>query len=318
MSMLTSIPVSDPKRFLMLQQRYQQELMGDQRLEEAAKVAARRQLLLENTKVDPAWALPQVKAMGRKLHRLTRRIRQPFGTAPPTDADEEDDPADDFAAGPVQAMVKRFLKPAPSAIKTTPANPPVRKPRVQHTPVVTPSPRRPPPPGTPVTGFELLDYETPAERRERLWDDFGILLSPVTTTPGSKQGASPQWALGTPPLVQRKLPSPPPGGFFPHGPQRVSTPPPGAPVFGGPKQIVAQPTFNYPAVAERAYEQEHALNTVKKQRKRKRIPTAVRERVHRLSHTPIARRTRKAVRKKAKEVAADKGTKYLKSWLKFK
>ena len=88
MSTLTSIPISDPKRFLALQQRYQQELMGDQRLDEAAKVAARRQLLLENNKVDPNWALPQVKAMSRKLDRLTRRIRQPFGAGTPTEVDE--------------------------------------------------------------------------------------------------------------------------------------------------------------------------------------------------------------------------------------
>ena len=87
--------------------------MGDQRLEEAAKVAARRQLLLENKQVHPNWALPQVKAMSRKLNRLTQRIRQPFGATPRTEDLDEEDTADDFAAGPVQAMVKRFLKPAP-------------------------------------------------------------------------------------------------------------------------------------------------------------------------------------------------------------
>ena len=121
-------PVSDPKRFLALQERYKHELMGDQRLEEASKVAARRQLLLENKQVDPNWALPQVKAMSRKLNRLTRRIRQPFGAIPPSEEDDEDDMADDFAAGPVQAMVKRFLKPTkpPTTIKKTPPNPPVR------------------------------------------------------------------------------------------------------------------------------------------------------------------------------------------------
>ena len=300
MSTLTSIPISNPKRFLALQEHYKQDLVGDQRLNEAAKLAARRQLLLENKKVDPYWAAPQVKAMGRKLDRLTKRIRQPYGTPGAIAEEEEEDPADDFAAGPVQAMVKRFLKPAPSAIKKTPANAPVRKPRVQHTPVVTPSPRRPPPPGTPVTGFELLDYgdykETPAERRERLWDEFGILLSPVTTTPGSNRGASPQWTLGTPPPVRRSpLQAPRPS-----------------------QRVLAEPTFNYPEVAERAYEQEHAPSTVKKRKKRKRVPTEVRQRLKRLSQTPIARRTRKAVRKKAKAVAADEGTKYLKSWLKFK
>lgn len=114
--------------------------MGDQRLEEASKVAARRQLLLENQHVDPAWKLPQIKALGRKLDRLTKRIRQPFGTALPSeDADvDAEDTADDFAAGPVQALVKKLMKPA--TIKKTPANKPVRRHR-QLTPVVTPSPR---------------------------------------------------------------------------------------------------------------------------------------------------------------------------------
>ena len=161
MSTLTSIPVSDPKRFLALQDKYKHELMNDQRLDEAAKVAARRQLLLENKHVNPCWALPQVKAVSRQLNRLTQRIRQPYGAAPLMDDVDEDDPADDFAAGPVQAMVKRFLKPVkpPATIKKTPPNPPVRRPRVQHTSVVTPSPRRPKPPATPLTGFELLDYD---------------------------------------------------------------------------------------------------------------------------------------------------------------
>ena len=119
MSTLTSIPVSNLKRFLALQDQYKHELMSDQRLDEAAKVAARRQLLLENKQVNPYWALPQVKAMSRQLNRLTKRIRQPYGATAPTEEAEEDDPADDFAAGPVQAMVKRFLKPSkpPTTIK---------------------------------------------------------------------------------------------------------------------------------------------------------------------------------------------------------
>ena len=126
MSNLTSIPVSNPKRFLALQDRYKHELMEDQRLDEATKVAACRQLLLENKHVNPDWALLQVKAMSRKLNRLTQRIRQPYGAAPPRDDVDEEDPADDFAACPVQAMVKRFLKPAkpPTTIKKTPANQP--------------------------------------------------------------------------------------------------------------------------------------------------------------------------------------------------
>ena len=144
MSTLTSIPVSNPQRFLTLQEGYKQELMGDLRLEEASALAARRQLLLENKQVSPEWALPQVKAMSRKLHRLTTKIRQPFGTPAhtmfPTDAD---DPAEALAAGPVQALVQRILQPpTPSPIKT-PAQPgPAKRRAPVLTPQLTPSTRK--------------------------------------------------------------------------------------------------------------------------------------------------------------------------------
>ena len=327
MSTLTSIPISDPKRFLALQQRYQQELMGDQRLEEAAKVAARRQLLVENKKVDPNWALPQVKAMSRKLNRLTRRIRQPFGTAPPTEVDEEDDPADDFVAGPVQAMVKRFLKPdkPPSAIKTTPLNPPVRRPRVQHTPVVTPSPRRPKPPVTPLTGFELINYgdyqKTPEERIDRIWKETGLSFSPTTSTPISSRRASPQYALASPPSVRRQSPAQlprTPTATLPHPSRTVTAPPPNYPFVVGPsRQSLPPPSFDYPVVAQEAYDLQEAAKGAKR-RKRKRVPSEVRQHVKRLSHTPIARRTRKAVQKKAKEAVTTRGTQFFKHWLRFK
>ena len=272
--------------------------------------------------MDPHWALPQVKAMGRKLNRLTRRIRQPFGAATPTEVDEEDDPADDFAAGPVQAMVKRFLK--PSTIKRTPPNPAVRRPRVQHTPVVTPSPRRPKPPGSPLTGLERLNLEgyqeTPAERIQRIWDEAGILHSPLPGTPVSNRGASPQWALQSPPSVRRQSPAQlprTPDFTLQRGPQRVGAPPPDYPYVTGPSRPLPDPTFDYPVVAQEAYDFQET-NKGARRKKRKRAPSEVRQRVKRLSNTPIARRTRKAVQKKVKEAAADKGTKFLKSWLKFK
>lgn len=141
MSTLTSIPVSDPKRFLTLQESYRGELMGDHRLEEASALAARRQLLLENTRVDPDWALPQVKAMSSKLNSLTRRIRQPFGAAQANVlADEED-----FVAGPVQALANRLasplMRPGTAAIKTPANRPPVKR-RDVLSPKVTPSTRK--------------------------------------------------------------------------------------------------------------------------------------------------------------------------------
>ena len=311
MSTLTSIPVSDPKRFLALQQRYQQELMGDQRLEEASKVAARRQLLLENKQVDPNWALPQVKAMSRKLNRLTRRIRQPFGAIPPSEVDDEDEAADDFAAGPVQAMVKRFLKPAkpPTTIKKTPPNPPVRRPRVQHTPVVTPSPRRRKPPQTPLTGFELLDYddyqETPEERVDRIWRATGALSSPPSTsTPIGARRASPQYALESPPPVSRQSRSP-----LPRTP--ILTKP-----FPG-HALTEQPP-NYPFVFGSSRQAPQQGATSPKRTTPKRIPSEVRQHVKRLrelkkTESGIAQRTRQAAKTKVTQGVKKKATQAVKN-----
>lgn len=175
MSTVTSIPVSDPKRFLTLQDRYKQELMGDQRLEEASAVAARRQMLLENQQVAPEWALPQVKAISQKLNRLTRRIRQPFGTAPSSEDLDAEDTTDDFAAGPVQAIVKRLIQPFPAKppppIKETPANKRIRKRRLP-TPVVTPTPRRPKKPATPLTGVNPLPTLDAADEEDEPPETF--------------------------------------------------------------------------------------------------------------------------------------------------
>jgi len=146
MSTLTSIPVNDPKRFLSLQEGYKQSLMEDMRLEESSEVAARRQMLMENPNVPPEWKLPQVKAMTGKLNKLTKRIRQPFGgvgTAhDPITLEDMDENADDFAAGPVQALMKRIVKPAASPIKTPPNRPPLKRKADHLPPQITPSTRK--------------------------------------------------------------------------------------------------------------------------------------------------------------------------------
>ena len=102
-------------------------------------------MLLENKQVDPHWALPQVKAMSRKLHRLTQCIRQPFGSTPSSEdmfPPEMEDTADDFAAGPVQALVKHLIQSSPAAIKTPPNRPPVKRKADPFPQPVTPSTRK--------------------------------------------------------------------------------------------------------------------------------------------------------------------------------
>ena len=326
MSNLTSIPISDPKRFLALQDRYKHELMEDQHLDEASKVAARRQLLLENKHVNLDWALPQVKAMSRQLNRLTQRIRQPYGAAPPRDDVDEEDPADDFAAGPVQAMVKRFLKPAkpPTTIKKTPPNRPVRQPRVQHTPAVTPSPRRRKPPQSPLTGFELLDYADYEDTPEAVIDRSYRRLFPHGESPIGTRRASPQYALESPPSVRRQSRSPLP-----------RTPILTTPFY---EQVLTEPPPNYPFVVGPSKQTPQETSRGTKRKIRTPIPSAVRQHVKRLSASKdtgsaIAQRTRagkkkvthavkkkatQTVKTKAKQTAADEGTKFLKNWLKYR
>ena len=306
MSTLTSIPVSDPKRFLVLQDRYKHELMGDQRLEEASALAARRQMLLENKKVDPDWALPQIKAMGRKLNRLTQRIRQPYGAAPPRDDMDEEDTADDFAAGPVQAMVKRFLKPItatikqpPATIKQTPANKPVRQTRLRHTPVVTPSPRRPKKPQTPLTGFELLDYDDYDDTPEAIIDRSYRRLLPHEESPIGARRASPQYALASPPPVRR-------------------SPLPRTPILTRPFQsdVLTSPPADYPFVV-RSGQTPQQVAKGSKRKNGPELPPVVfggqgKKVIALDTSAPIVQRTRQAVKKtvktKAKQTGAKKGT----------
>ena len=302
MSTLTSIPMLDPKRFLVLQDRYKQELMGDQRLEEASEVAAHRQMLLENKTVDPDWAVPQVKAMSRKLNRLTRRIRQPFGATPRSADLDEDDTADDFEAGPVQAMVKHFLKPTSATMKQTPANKPVRK-RLRHSPVVTPSPRRPPKPATPLTGFELLHYGDYEDTPEAVIDRSYRWLFPHGESPVGARRASPQYALASPPPVSRKSTSP-----LPRTP--ILTRP-------FPRDVLTAPPADYPfVVRSRQPPQQVAKGT-----KRKNAPPPGVE--FGTKGPKVIGVDKRALlvqraKKKAKREAPKETTKVLKNWLKFK
>lgn len=310
--------------------------MGDQRLDEAAEVVARRQLLLENKNVDPNWALPQVKVLSRKLNRLTKRIRQPFGAVTSNRDVDEDETADDFAAGPVQALVKRLVKPIsaikvePLTIKKTPPNKPVRKPRVQHTPVVTPTPRRAKPPPSPVTG--VTPFETAAEEDDSpttfIERRYRQLFTPGGTpryAPPSSPGINP---YRSPPRVQRTSSLPPtpevlgkaltPTGAARASPQyTLGTPGASYPPWPSGEQVLTAPPLDYPYIVQRSAKRKRP--TVVK----RKVSPPVRQRPQR-KRQKISKKTsavgaaKQYVSKKAKQKASEEVAKLSSYWLRYK
>ena len=180
--------------------------------------------------------------------------------------------------------------------------------------MVTLTPRRPPKPRTPLTGFELLNYEDYEDTPEAVIDRSYRRLFPQGESPVGARHASPQYALESPPPVSRQ--------------------------YGVPRTPILTRPFYEPVLTEqppklsicgeaRAGPQPVAKST--KRRTRRPIPSEVRQHVKRLSASKdtgsgIGRRTRQAVKKKAaqavktkaKQTAVDEGTKFLKSWLKYK
>lgn len=168
MSELTSIAVSDSPSIVRLKDKYKQELVQDGRLNKAADVAARREVLL--TSHEPvAWKEPQLKAVGRELRQWVKRARQPFGNleSPNANAAPEDD-----GVSPLNHMMAQMVKNAASGqspIKTPPNRRVPKRSRIP-TPVVTPSTRKAKKqrqlPDTSLTGFEALPGGYPWTSKE--------------------------------------------------------------------------------------------------------------------------------------------------------
>ena len=119
MGELTSTVVSDSPAFVRLKDKYKQELVEDERLNKAADLAARREVLL--TSQEPgAWKEPQLKAVGHELRQWVKCVRQPFGNleSPGVNATTEDG-----GASPLNHMTAQLVKNAASGqspIKTPP------------------------------------------------------------------------------------------------------------------------------------------------------------------------------------------------------
>ena len=135
-------------------------------------------------------------SVNSQFQKWTQGVHRPFGPSGGSGTGGTVLDEDDFEAGPVQALVKQLIKTIKKPTKQeptqsmTPANRPNRKRRLP-TPVVTPTPRRPKKPETPLSGFNPLntfdedDDEPPEKFIERSYQR----LFP------DKQGGSPSTSV---------------------------------------------------------------------------------------------------------------------------
>ena len=121
------IPHKDLEQLI---QYYKGELTKNALLNKAAKLAAKKYVLLADPQLPPALVNAQTKPLSQELTKLTKRIHQfPEGVGvgapggPPGEQGEEDE--GDLVTGPVEQWLKRMLKGSPSTPK--PSIPPSTK-----------------------------------------------------------------------------------------------------------------------------------------------------------------------------------------------
>ena len=112
------IPHKDLEQLI---QYYKGELTENALLNKAAKLAAKKHVLLSDPQLPPALVNAQTKPLSQELTKLTKRIRQfPGGVgvgAPGGPPGEEEEEAGDLVTGPVEQWLKRMIKGSPSTPK---------------------------------------------------------------------------------------------------------------------------------------------------------------------------------------------------------
>ena len=113
------IPHQDLEQLI---QYYKGELTENALLNKAARLAAKKHVLLAIPQLPPALVNAQTKPLSQELTKLTKRIRQfPGGVGvgapggPPGEEGEEE--AGDLVTGPVEQWLKRMIKGSPSTPK---------------------------------------------------------------------------------------------------------------------------------------------------------------------------------------------------------
>ena len=107
---ISSTPIENSVDFLRLRDKYKSDLFEDTRLNKAAGLAAKQELLLESPAPD-TWKEPRLKAVNRELQQWVKKIRQPGGTRGITrDHDDSDDEDDNLAVAPIHKMMGHISK----------------------------------------------------------------------------------------------------------------------------------------------------------------------------------------------------------------
>ena len=107
---ISSTPIENSVEFLRLRDKYKSDLFEDTRLNKAAGLAAKQELLLESPAPD-TWKEPRLKAVNRELQQWVKKIRQPGGTRGITrDQDGSDDEDDNLAVAPIHKMMGHISK----------------------------------------------------------------------------------------------------------------------------------------------------------------------------------------------------------------
>ena len=105
------IPLKDLDQLI---QYYKGELTENALLKKAAKLAAKKHVLLANPELPPAIVNAKTKPLSQELTKLTKRIRQfpgGFGVgAPGGPPGEEEEEEGDLVSDPVEQWLKRIIK----------------------------------------------------------------------------------------------------------------------------------------------------------------------------------------------------------------
>ena len=79
-------------------------------MDEAVQMKARKSMILENPQIDPYTKKAMVDPMSRRIHRLTKLVRQPIVTQ---GADADISPEVIEAQGPLQNLLQNLATPGP-------------------------------------------------------------------------------------------------------------------------------------------------------------------------------------------------------------
>ena len=115
-------------QFLRLRDKYKSDIFEDSRLNKAAGLAAKKELLL-NSLAPATWKEPRLKAVNRELQQWVKKIRQPGGTRGiGQDVSDSDEEGDNLAVAPFHRFmgnvaklskgIKRKAEPIPPQLQT--------------------------------------------------------------------------------------------------------------------------------------------------------------------------------------------------------